>query len=141
MAAVLAHDLYQKSVALSINAYIPEALKMSGMKVQSIATCLGLTPSQNYFETSAQSIPSSFKPVNEKENPNYVNSGSNKVLGSKLNLQQLAPQSQHSATNTTKISANSTSMSPYSGPHTAHWRMYMIFCELSILMLLGVQFF
>ncbi|EGF99053.1 family 4 carbohydrate esterase, partial [Melampsora larici-populina 98AG31] len=50
---VLAHDLFAEAVALSINSFLPAAKEFPNLKVEPIATCLGLESRQNFFETAS----------------------------------------------------------------------------------------
>lgn len=50
---VLAHDLFPQTVALSLNNFLPSALK-SGLKVQPVSTCSGQSLAESYFETSGK---------------------------------------------------------------------------------------
>ncbi|PLW06235.1 hypothetical protein PCANC_27326 [Puccinia coronata f. sp. avenae] len=51
----LTHDLFSQTVALSLNHFLPAAQKIPGLKIQSIADCLGQPLSASYFETAGTS--------------------------------------------------------------------------------------
>ncbi|KAG0149566.1 hypothetical protein CROQUDRAFT_59100 [Cronartium quercuum f. sp. fusiforme G11] len=129
---VLAHDIYEKSVALSINAFLPSALKTAGMKVQSIATCLGLSPGQTYFETSKLPTP---------DPPAPETTESNKNSGHDSTRNTPPPPKNQNNENGNFEKNTSTSNTPYTGPYTTGWKMSLIFTNLFIAMLLSSQHF
>jgi len=52
---VLTHDLFSQTVALSLQHFLPTALKTPGVKIQSISDCLGQPLSASYIETAGSS--------------------------------------------------------------------------------------
>ncbi|GAA5876922.1 hypothetical protein JCM8547_006311 [Rhodosporidiobolus lusitaniae] len=52
---VLAHDLYQQSVDLAVDYYLPNVINEGKLKIKTIAQCLGETPEQSYIETNDNS--------------------------------------------------------------------------------------
>ncbi|KAG0149565.1 hypothetical protein CROQUDRAFT_28664, partial [Cronartium quercuum f. sp. fusiforme G11] len=46
---VLAHDLFKRTIALSVNSFLPTA-QQHGLKLQDVGTCLGNQPSQSYLK-------------------------------------------------------------------------------------------
>ncbi|SCV71529.1 BQ2448_3117 [Microbotryum intermedium] len=49
---VLSHDLYQQSVDLAVNFYLPSVISQGVLKLQTINSCVGEDPNNAYIETN-----------------------------------------------------------------------------------------